>query len=56
MILLQLILKLLIFQVHDYMFEFAANNSDIAQVLQIGYSYEGRPFYAVRVSTDQLLL
>ena len=38
------------------MFEFAANNSDIAKVLQIGYYYEGWPFYAVCVSTDWLLL
>ena len=35
---------------HDFLFEFATNNSDIAQVLQIGNSYEERPFYAVRVS------
>ena len=44
------------FQIHDFLFEYVANNSDIAELVQIGSSYEGRPFYSVHVSRDQLPL
>ena len=42
--------NLLFLQIEDFLFGTAENNSDIAQLIQVGFSYEGRPFYVLHVS------
>ena len=43
-------------QIEDFLFGTAENNSDIAQVVQVGYSYEGRPSYVFHVRLIYLVL